>query len=98
MHAVQTRTLFVAVPTAARTRFRLGFQRRRRVLFAWLTTLPYWGPLPHNSHFIAISCSCFVKIACVEALYCSRRGHGHKAGSPKRNSLGPLRALADSQE
>jgi hypothetical protein len=25
------------------------------VLFAWLITFPKCGPLPHNSHFIAIS-------------------------------------------
>src|SRR5215475_9522027 len=39
----------------ARTRLRFGFQRRRRVLLAWLTTLPYCGPLPQRSHFNAMS-------------------------------------------
>ncbi len=48
MHAVQTRTCFRTPATTARKRFKLGFHRRRRVLFAWLTTLP------QNSHFIAI--------------------------------------------
>jgi hypothetical protein len=38
----------------ARTRRRFGFQRRRRVLFAWLITFPKCGPLPQSSHFIAI--------------------------------------------
>src|SRR5450755_4570032 len=79
MQAVQTRTDFVLLPEAARTRFRLGFQRRRRVLFAWLTTLPYWGPLPQSSHFIAISCSCTTKIDCLKALHCSRLADHHKA-------------------
>jgi len=54
MQAVQTFTCFLAPFTTARTRLRLGFHRRRRVLFAWLITLPKAGPLPHNSHFIAI--------------------------------------------
>jgi hypothetical protein len=54
MHAAQTRICFLAPPTTARTRRRFGFQRRRRVLFAWLITFPKCGPLPHNSHFIAI--------------------------------------------
>jgi hypothetical protein len=54
MHAVQTRTCLLTPATTARTRFKFGFHRRLRVLFAWLTTLPYCGPLPHNSHFIAM--------------------------------------------
>jgi hypothetical protein len=33
----------------------LGFQRRRRVLFAWEITLPNEGPLPHNSHFAILA-------------------------------------------
>jgi hypothetical protein len=44
----------VTPATTARTRFKFGFHLRRRVLFAWLTIFPYCGPLPHNSHFIAI--------------------------------------------
>jgi len=40
MHAVQTRTCFRTPATTARKRFKLGFHRRRRVLFAWLTTFP----------------------------------------------------------
>src|SRR5215813_6584875 len=55
MHAVQTRRCLCTPDTMARTRLRFGFQRRRRVLFAWLTTLPYCGPLPQRSHFIAMS-------------------------------------------
>jgi hypothetical protein len=54
MHAAQTRICFLAPFTTARTRRKFGFQRRRRVLFAWLITFPKCGPLPHNSHFIAI--------------------------------------------
>jgi hypothetical protein len=38
----------------ARTRRKFGFQRRRRVLFAWLMTLPKCGILPHISHFRAM--------------------------------------------
>src|SRR5712671_6961279 len=54
MHAVQTRTCFLTPATTARTRFRFGFHRRRRVLFAWLITFPKCGALPQNSHFSAI--------------------------------------------
>ena len=54
MHAVHTRTCLLTPATTARTRFRFGFHRRLRVLFAWLTTFPYCGPLPHSAHFIAI--------------------------------------------
>jgi hypothetical protein len=55
MQDVQTRTRLRTPSTKARTRCRLGFQRRRRVLFAWLITLPYCGPLPQISHFMAIN-------------------------------------------
>src|SRR5712692_903853 len=54
MHAVQIRTCFLTPATTARTRFKFGFHRRRRVLFAWLITFPKCGPLPQNSHFSAI--------------------------------------------
>src|SRR5262249_31326403 len=37
---VQTRTCFRTPLTTALTRRRFGFQRRRRTLWAWLTTLP----------------------------------------------------------
>ncbi len=40
MHAVQTRTCFLTPATTARKRFKFGFHRRRRVLFAWLITFP----------------------------------------------------------
>ena len=55
MHAAQTRICFFAPFTNPRTRRKFGFHRRRRVLFAWLITFPKCGPLPHNSHFLAIS-------------------------------------------
>jgi hypothetical protein len=54
MHAVQTRTCFLTPATTARKRFRFGFHRRLRVLFAWLITFPKCGALPQNSHFSAI--------------------------------------------
>src|SRR5882672_2929254 len=54
MHAVHTRTCFLTPATTARKRFRFGFHRRRRVLFAWLITFPKCGALPQNSHFSAI--------------------------------------------
>src|SRR5216683_7340889 len=54
MHAVQIRTCFLTPATTARTRFKFGFHRRRRVLFAWLITFPKCGALPQNSHFSAI--------------------------------------------
>ena len=54
IHAVQTRTCFLTPATTARTRFKFGFHRRRRVLLAWLITFPKCGALPQNSHFSAI--------------------------------------------
>jgi hypothetical protein len=54
MHAVHTRTCFLTPATTARKRFRFGFHRRLRVLFAWLITFPKCGALPQNSHFSAI--------------------------------------------
>src|SRR5260370_42148023 len=50
----QPGTCFPPPATTARTRFRFGFHRRRRVLFAWLITFPKCGALPQNSHFSAI--------------------------------------------
>ena len=55
MQAVQTWICLRAPFTKARTLRRLGFQRRRRVLFAWLITFPNEGPLPHNSHFAIVA-------------------------------------------
>jgi len=40
MQAVQTRRCFLVPPTTAFMRRRLGFHRLRRVLLAWLITLP----------------------------------------------------------
>src|ERR1700676_695567 len=54
MHDVHTRTCCRTPSITARTRCRFGFQRRRRVLFAWLITLPKLGPLPQSLHRIAI--------------------------------------------
>src|SRR5436190_19429112 len=47
---VQTRRRRVVPFTTARTRWRLGYQRRFVLLFAWLTLCPVMGPLPHISH------------------------------------------------
>src|SRR5580765_7698880 len=54
MHAVQTLTRLRAPEMKARTDLRFGFQRRRLVLLAWLTTLPKLGALPQYSRFIAM--------------------------------------------
>src|SRR5271169_2638051 len=54
MQSVHTRICLRTPLITARTRRRFGFQRRRRVLFAWLITFPKCGPLPQSSHFIAI--------------------------------------------
>jgi hypothetical protein len=64
MHAAQTRICFFAPFTNPRTVRKFGFHRRRRVLFAWLITFPKCGPLPHNSHFIAINCSYSIDLKC----------------------------------
>jgi hypothetical protein len=78
MQAVQTRTCLRTPDTMARTRFKFGFQRRRRVLLAWLITLPKAGPLPHNSHFIAIVVP-DLKMLEFQALYSNRGARGRKA-------------------
>jgi hypothetical protein len=85
MQAVQTRICLRAPFTKARTRRKLGFHRRRRVLFAWLITFPNCGPLPQSSHFWAIN-ALQSKILLSDA-YFSRLGR-HKANSqPGMNSL-----------
>jgi len=55
MQPVQTRTCLRTPSTTARTRFKFGFQRRRRVLLAWLTTFPKCGALPQIVHFNAMT-------------------------------------------
>jgi len=47
---VQTRSRRVVPFTTARTRWRLGYQRRFVLLFAWLMLCPVMGPLPQISH------------------------------------------------
>ena len=47
--AVQTRKVRWAPLTIARTLRRLGFQRRRVMLCAWLMWFPYLGPFPQIS-------------------------------------------------
>jgi hypothetical protein len=54
MQAVQTRICFLAPLTTAFTRRRLGFQRRRVTLCAWLIVFPKDGFLPHISQTSAI--------------------------------------------
>jgi hypothetical protein len=54
MHAVHTWIRFFTPFTTARMRFRFGFQRRRRVLFAWLMAFPNCGVFPQISHFSAM--------------------------------------------
>src|SRR3989449_6785056 len=51
---VQTRSRRVVPFTTARTRWRLGYQRRFVLLFAWLMLCPVMGPLPQISHTRAI--------------------------------------------
>lgn len=50
MHRVHTLTRRGAPSTIARTRCRLGYQRRFVLLLAWLTLCPKTGPLPQISH------------------------------------------------
>src|SRR5256886_3941655 len=53
-HWVQTRRRRVRPSTIARTRCRLGYQRRLVLLFAGLMLCPVMGPLPQISHTRAI--------------------------------------------
>jgi hypothetical protein len=54
MQSVQTRMCFRAPLTTALTRRRLGFQRRRVTLWAWLIVFPKLGFLPQSSQTNAI--------------------------------------------
>jgi hypothetical protein len=49
MHDVQTLTRLVDPPTVVRTRWMLGFQRRRVRRCEWEIELPKPGPLPQIS-------------------------------------------------
>jgi hypothetical protein len=55
MHRVHTFTYCARPSTKARTRCRLGSQRRFVTLCAWLILLPVIGPLPQISHRCAIA-------------------------------------------
>jgi hypothetical protein len=55
MQRVQTRILFVAPFTTARTLWMFGSNRRGRTLWAWDTRRPTAGPLPQTSHRMAMS-------------------------------------------
>ncbi len=54
MHLVHTLMRRGAPSIIARTRCRLGYQRRFVLLLAWLTLCPKTGPLPQISHTRAI--------------------------------------------
>ncbi len=54
IHCVQTRMRRTTPFTTTRTRWRLGYQRRGVLLFAWLILCPVMGRLPQISHTRAI--------------------------------------------
>ena len=54
MHDVHTERRTGAPFTMARTRWMLGFQRRRLRLWEWLTLMPNEGCFPQTSHTDAI--------------------------------------------
>ena len=92
MHAVQTRTCFLTPATTARTRFRFGFHRRRRVLFAWLITFPKCGALPQNSHFSAIFLPASVFI--LAWISCSKCHKNQAPHSSRPSTSGKARPFA----
>jgi hypothetical protein len=51
MQRVQTRARTRVFPRTIVTLWRLGSQRRRVLLCAWLTLFPVPGPFPQISHF-----------------------------------------------
>ena len=56
MQRVQTLMCLLLLSLVATLIFcKLGNQRRLVLLWAWLTLFPVAGPLPHISHFLAIS-------------------------------------------
>jgi hypothetical protein len=63
MQRVQTFTVLTEPFITTRNFLILGFQRRRVLLFAWLTLLPNWGFLSQISHFRDIK---FSEIDCLE--------------------------------
>jgi hypothetical protein len=63
MQRVQTFTVLTEPFITTRNFLILGFQRRRVLLFAWLTLLPNWGFLSQTSHFKDIK---FSEIDCLE--------------------------------
>jgi len=83
MQAVQTRTCFLTPSTTARTRRRLGFHRRRRVLFAWLITFPKVGPLPHNSHFAIVIPTLYQNCPVNRTSKCNRPAFPNKVRFPQ---------------
>jgi hypothetical protein len=54
MQEVQARMRLGVPSMTARTRCKLGYQRRLVLLLAWLTLCPKVGPLPQISHTRAI--------------------------------------------
>jgi len=63
MQRVQTLMVFTEPFITTRNFLILGFQRRRVLLFAWLTLLPNWGFLSQISPFRDIKLS---KIDCLK--------------------------------
>ena len=57
MQRVQILMVFTDPLITTRNFLIFGFQRRRVLLFAWLTLLPNWGFLSQTSHFRDIKLS-----------------------------------------
>ncbi len=55
MQPVQTRILMGRPSLMAFTFWRLGYQRRLVLLWAWLMLYPFWGLLPQMSHTFAMT-------------------------------------------
>jgi|GEM_PF-5562337 len=84
IHVVQTRIRTARPSTDARTLCRLGIQRRRVRLWAWLILFPESGRLSHNSQTfdIVVPSDNYISIKCGEKIEKSfdRAKHFNKKG------------------
>jgi hypothetical protein len=100
MHRVQTLTYFGLPSTIARTRWRLGSQRRLLTLWAWEILLPLIGPLPQISHRCAIVEILLeiptrgLNLIAQTALFCKCRDHSFLGKSSiSESSVVPIRCI-----
>ena len=83
IHRVQTRVRLGAPSTMTRTVWRLGIQRRFRLLLAWLTWLPVAGPLPQMVQTRAITDALWWRYLSIQPLNLDSAWNWGKSGQHK---------------